>query len=83
MSARVAFALKARTYMRLKTITGARNVLPIPALLPTAFHTIVAALLVEEEKLELEGVGVTGNFAKKGGAGGIREVECGVAEKLM
>ncbi|GIX63403.1 uncharacterized protein BcabD6B2_28380 [Babesia caballi] len=70
--------------MRLERIAGGIliDVPAITALLPTAFHTIVAALLVKEEKLELEGISVVGNCAEKDGAGGILKLESGVAEEL-
>ncbi|GIX63146.1 DUF21 domain-containing protein [Babesia caballi] len=77
-------ALKPGTDMRLERIAGGIliDVPAITALLPTAFHTIVAALLVKEEKLELEGISVVGNCAEKDGAGGILKLESGVAEEL-
>ncbi|GIX64260.1 reverse-transcriptase domain containing protein,putative [Babesia caballi] len=73
-----------RTDMGLKGRPGGIliNLTPISTMLPTAFHTNVAAHGIQKDKLELEGIGVVGNFAKKSGAGGILEVESGVAEEL-
>ncbi|GIX61148.1 FtsQ-type POTRA domain-containing protein [Babesia caballi] len=56
---------------------------PKDTVLPTTLVHIVRAHRKHKAQLELEIIDVVGNFAKKSGAGGILEVECGVAEKLM
>ncbi|GIX64189.1 adenosylhomocysteinase [Babesia caballi] len=59
------------------------NLFTIPALLPTAFHSIVRACRKQKAQLELESVGAVGKSAEKDGAGGVLELEGGVAEKLV
>ncbi|GIX65024.1 M24 family metallopeptidase [Babesia caballi] len=56
--------------------------LPKDTVLPTTLVHIVRAHGIQKEKLELEGISVAGNCTEKGGAGGVLELESGVAEKL-
>ncbi|GIX63664.1 uncharacterized protein BcabD6B2_30990 [Babesia caballi] len=84
LTIRFSTAGQPRAHMGGHCPTGAirLHTFPKDTVLPTTLVHIVRAHGIQKEKLELEGIGVAGNSAKKGGAGGIVEVESGVAEKL-
>ncbi|GIX61811.1 F-actin-uncapping protein LRRC16A isoform X5 [Babesia caballi] len=66
---RITFALQALADMGLKgrPVGIVIHFLSISTVLPTALRHIVRAHGIQKDKLEVEGIGVVGNFAKKCG----------------
>ncbi|GIX62843.1 (3S)-malyl-CoA thioesterase [Babesia caballi] len=76
--------LKPWTYMGFKGgCSGGINAPPIPALLPTAFHSIVRARRKQKAQLELNSIGAVGKHIEYGLPGRIAKIELRITEEAV